>query len=116
MLYLNSRCAHVLMVMEFTDFIATYSLTASSRKLLRAGKSGVRFPAESRYCSPLQNVQFSSENHPTSYPVGTRGFAQNVKRQYCKADHLTPTILEFEKKKRKYISCLHSEERANFTF
>jgi len=68
-----------LMVKEFTDFVAPYCLTASSWKLLRAGQSGVRFPAESRYCSILQNVQIGSEDHPTSYPVGTRGFAQNVK-------------------------------------
>jgi hypothetical protein len=74
----------------------TYCSTACSRKLLRAGQSGVRFSAESRNCSFLQNVQTGSEAHPTSYPVGMRVFDQDVNRPWCKVDHLTPTILELK--------------------
>jgi hypothetical protein len=119
----NSSCrvwmrpCRYLPIKEFTYFITSYCSTACSRKLLRADQSGVRFPTESRNCSLLQNVQTGSEAYPTSYPVGMRVFDQYVNRPWCKADHLTPTILKFK------ISWdispptrLHGQKRASFTF
>jgi len=49
---------------------------------LRTGRAGVRIPVGIRDYFLLQNVQTSSEVHPTSSPVGTV-----VKRLEGKANH-----------------------------
>jgi len=38
---------------------------------LWAGRLGIQFPAGTKYLSPLQNIQTSSEFHPASYSMIT---------------------------------------------
>jgi hypothetical protein len=62
------------MVLVTSDFSSSRTWIAqwySAR--LRAGRSGVRFPAGAGNFSLHHSVQTDFEAHPASYPVGTRG-------------------------------------------
>jgi len=81
---------------------------------------GVRFPAEAGNSSLRHHVQTSSEVHPVSYPVGTRGTFPAVKWPWHEADRLHPSSSEVKECMEIY---LHSsmvwflvKRRDNFTF
>jgi hypothetical protein len=56
--------------------------------------SRVRFPAGAENFSLHHRVQNSSEAHPASYPMGTRGSFSGVKWPRREADHLPPSSAE----------------------
>ena len=51
--------------------LRSWDSSASIATRLRAGRSGVRIPAEARDFSPLQNVGSGSGAHTASYSLGT---------------------------------------------
>jgi hypothetical protein len=53
-----------------------------------------------RYFSLLRSVQTGSEDHPTSYPVGTGAISQGVKRPGYETDHSPPPNAEVKKMMR----------------
>jgi len=62
------------------------SQTFYSSDLLRAGRSGVRIPAEERDFLVSKTVQISSETHPASYSMRIKVLSRRGKWPVCEVD------------------------------
>jgi hypothetical protein len=85
---------------------------------LQAEGYGVQTPTEAKDFSFLPNVRVSSVAHTASHSMGTRIIFTNVKQPGHEVDHLLPPGVKV-KNEWSYTSapiCLHSVNRANFTF
>jgi hypothetical protein len=60
---------------------------------LRAGRTGVRIPAEAIYISLLHNVQTCSETHKVSFSTGSGPLSAKVKWPEPKADRSSHLVL-----------------------
>jgi hypothetical protein len=76
---------------------------------VQAGQSRVQVPAGVREFPLLQNVQTSSEAHPISYSMGTRGSLPGGKAVGHETDHSPPSSVFMEQTQTLPLPYIHSQ-------
>jgi len=82
--YLQTYIAHIRYV---TNYIWRCNCSFKEKR-----RSGVRFTAEARYLSVLQNVPTGYRAYAASYSVSTEAVSQGMKLPWHEVDHWPPSI------------------------